>query len=85
MPVCGHLVSICNIPVIVDELIARYLEDPLLKDESVLKKFKKVVLMRISSVLQQRFADRIVAIMVSGSDEALAVGGMILPVFQEVE
>lgn len=80
-----QVVGNCHIPVLVDELIARDLEDPLLKDESVLRKFIKAVLMRISGMLQQRFAERIVATMISGSEEALAVGGKIAPLFQEFE
>lgn len=81
LPVVGN----CHISVLVGDLIARDLDDPVLKDESVLRKFIKAVLMRISVILQQRFADRIVATMISGSEEALAVGGKIAPLFQEFE
>lgn len=38
-----------------------------------------------SSMLQHRYADEINAVMVTGSDEALAVGGKIVPVLGELE
>lgn len=43
------------------------------------------MLVRTSGMLQQRYADKIDTVMVIRCDEALAVGGKIVPILGEVE
>ena len=74
----------CHIPGLVQDLLARDLGEPLLQDAEAARRFKKGLLVRTSGLLQQRHADRINAVMVTTSEEAMAVGGKIVPVLGEV-
>lgn len=75
----------CHIPGLVRDLLSRDLGEPLLQEAEAVRKFKKGMLVRTSGMLQQRYADQIDAVMVTGCDEALAVGGKIVPVLSKVE
>lgn len=75
----------CHIPTLAKDLLAHELGDPLLQDADCARKFKKGIFVRASGMLQQRYADRIDAVMVTGCDEAFAVGGKLVPVLGEVD
>ncbi|CAB1112833.1 unnamed protein product [Ectocarpus sp. CCAP 1310/34] len=81
----SRTVSRCHIPKLVRDLLAHELGDPLLEDADCARRFKKGIFVRTSGMLQQRYADRIDAVMVTSSDEASAVGGKIVPVLCEVD
>ncbi|CAM9623129.1 unnamed protein product, partial [Hapterophycus canaliculatus] len=81
----ARTVERCHIPYVARELLTRELGDPLLEGAESARKFKKGIFVRTSGMLQQRYADRIDAVMVTGSDEALAVGGKVVPVLGEVQ
>ncbi|CAB1113970.1 unnamed protein product [Ectocarpus sp. CCAP 1310/34] len=74
----------CHIPELVQDVLARDLGEPLLQDLDAARRFKKGLLVRTSGLLQRRHAHRINAVMVTTSDEAMAVGGKIVPVLGEV-
>ncbi|CAB1116215.1 unnamed protein product [Ectocarpus sp. CCAP 1310/34] len=81
----SRIVSMCHIPKLVRDLLAHEPGDPFLQDADCARKFKKGIFVRASGMLQQRYADRIDAVMVTGCDEASAVGGKIVPVLGEVD
>eukprot|EP00903_Cladosiphon_okamuranus_P014899 g13796.t1 len=81
----SRTVSKCHISKLVRDLLAHELGDPLLEDADCARRFKKGIFVRASGMLQQRFADRIDAVMVTSTDEASAVGGKIVPVLCEVD
>ncbi|CAB1116244.1 unnamed protein product [Ectocarpus sp. CCAP 1310/34] len=81
----SRIVSMCHIPTLAKDLLAHELGDPLLQDADCARKFKKGIFVRASGMLQQRYADRIDAVMATGCDEAFAVGGKIVPVLGEVD
>ncbi|CAB1102471.1 unnamed protein product [Ectocarpus sp. CCAP 1310/34] len=81
----SRIVSMCHIPTLAKDLLAHELGDRLLQDADCARKFKKGTFVRASGMLQQRYADRIDAVMVTGCDEAFAVGGKIVPVLGEVD
>lgn len=67
------------------ELLARDLGELLLREADATRKFKKGMFVRTSGMLQQGYTDKIDAAMVTGCNEALAVGGKIVPVLGDVE
>eukprot|EP00903_Cladosiphon_okamuranus_P008434 g8107.t1 len=80
----ARTVQKCHIPGLVQDLLARDQGEPLLRDPKAARRFKKGLLVRTSGLLQQRHADRINAVMVTTSEEAMAVWGKIVPVLGEV-
>ncbi|CAM9171447.1 unnamed protein product [Sphacelaria rigidula] len=81
----ARTVGRCHIPYVVRELLTRELGDPLLEGTESARIFRKGIFVRTCDMLQQRHANRIDAVMVTGSDEALAMGGKVVPVLGEVE
>ncbi|CAB1108999.1 unnamed protein product [Ectocarpus sp. CCAP 1310/34] len=81
----SRTVDRCHIPTLVRDLLAHELGDPLLEDVDCARRFIKGIFVRVSGMLQQRYADRIDAVMVTSCDEASAVGGKIVPVLCEVD
>ncbi|CAB1099457.1 unnamed protein product [Ectocarpus sp. CCAP 1310/34] len=80
----SRTVDRCHIPTLVRDLLAHELGDPLIEDVDCARRFKKGIFMRASGMLQQGYADRIDAVMVTSNDEASALGGKIMPVLCEV-
>eukprot|EP00903_Cladosiphon_okamuranus_P015607 g14411.t1 len=80
----ARTVQKCHIPGLVQDLLARDLGEPLLQVPEAARRFKKGLLVRTSGLLQQRQADKINAVMVTTSEDAMAVGGKIVPVLGEV-
>ncbi|CAN0441608.1 unnamed protein product, partial [Pylaiella littoralis] len=81
----SRTVSTCHIPKLVRDLLAHELGDPLLEDADCARRFKKGMFVRASGMLQQRYADRIDAVMVTSCDKTSAVGGKIVPVLCEID
>ncbi|CAB1121518.1 unnamed protein product [Ectocarpus sp. CCAP 1310/34] len=73
-----------HIPGLVQGLLDRDLGEPLLQDWYAARRFKKGLLVRTSGLLQQRHAGRINAVIVTTSEDAIAVGGKVVPVLGEV-
>ncbi|CAB1110488.1 unnamed protein product [Ectocarpus sp. CCAP 1310/34] len=80
----ARTVQKCHIPGLVHDLLARDLGESLLRDVDAARRFEKGLFVRTSGLLQQRHADRINAVMVTTSEEAMAVGGKIVPILGEV-
>ncbi|CBJ32194.1 conserved unknown protein [Ectocarpus siliculosus] len=81
----SRTVGRCHIPTLVRDLLEHELADSLLEDADCARKFKKGIFVRASGMLQQRYANRIDAVMVTSCDEASAVGGKVVPVLCEVD
>lgn len=64
-----------DIPILVREVLMWHLGNSILEDTERARKFKNRIFVRTSGgLLQQRYADRVDAAMVTGRDEASAVG-----------
>ena len=89
----SRIVNNCHIRHVVQDFLSSPLFDKdddkdlqqLLQQGSVSQQLKKGVLVTLSGLLQQRYADRITALIVTAKSEAEAVGERLVPVSAEME
>eukprot|EP00953_Heterococcus_sp_UTEX-ZZ885_P008134 4883-Heterococcus_DN1.PRE.1 len=89
----SRIVNNCHLRHVVQDFLSSPLFDKeddkdlqqLLQQGSVTQQLKKGVLVTLSGLLQQRYADRITALIVTAKSEAEAVGERLVPVSAEME
>jgi hypothetical protein len=89
----SRVVNNCHIRHVVQDFLSSPLFDKdddkdlqqLLQQGSVTQQLKKGVLVTLSGLMQQRYADRITALIVTAKSEAEAVGERLVPVSAEME